>query len=452
MSLLPVLIACLSAADLPTPEAVAEIVRPAVEAERVVGVSLAVVRRDGSASYHFGRTALDGSLPDDGTVYEIGSVTKTFTGLWLAKEVAAGRLSPDTAVADFLPAGSLAPRENARAITLRDLVTHRSGLPRMPGNLEPSDSEDPYADYTDDRLLEFVHGSPSVRPAGAQAEYSNLGAGLLGYILAEHDGTTYAKGIEREIVRPVLDPSGAPETAVALSKGMRRKLAQGFTAGLTAAKPWELASLAGAGGIRSNTLDMTKYVRAYLVPDGHPLTAAVRLAGEPLEEYQDDQRIAYGWIVDADGVRWHNGQTGGYHSYVAFDTAAGVGVVVLANTATDVVDRIGSRLLALANGGEPEALKFRKPLAVPQETLGRYVGRYGRDESFVLRVFLENGRLVAQATAQPKFGLFATKTDRFVLREVEAAVEFAGAEGGPAETLVLFQNGLRQEFPRLPPE
>ncbi|HEY0180379.1 MAG TPA: serine hydrolase domain-containing protein, partial [Dokdonella sp.] len=125
----------------------------------------------------FGRLA-DGRAPDAHTVFEIGSVTKTFTALLLAARVQAGAATLETPVASLLPDFAV-PSRDGHAITLGLLAEQFSGLPRLPGNLAPADLGDPYADYGRARLQAFLAGYALPREPGAAYEYSNLGFGLL---------------------------------------------------------------------------------------------------------------------------------------------------------------------------------------------------------------------------------------------------------------------------------
>src|SRR5262249_37342179 len=116
----------------------------------------------------------DGKAPDGETVYEIGSITKTITATLLARLMNSGRVTLDTPVAQLLPDFKI-PSRNGKQITLGDLATQHSGLPRMPSNFQPSDWANPYADYDAAKLKAFLEGYALPRDPGAAYEYSNLG-------------------------------------------------------------------------------------------------------------------------------------------------------------------------------------------------------------------------------------------------------------------------------------
>ena len=136
-------------------------------------------------------------------VFEIGSITKVFTASILADMASRGEVRLDDPVAKYLPSSAHIPSRNGRQITLLDLVTQSSGLPRMPSNFTPRDSMNPYADYSVQQLYAFLSGYQLTRDIGATYEYSNLGMGLLGHALALKAGTSYERLVTRRILTPL---------------------------------------------------------------------------------------------------------------------------------------------------------------------------------------------------------------------------------------------------------
>jgi CubicO group peptidase (beta-lactamase class C family) len=128
--------------------------------------------------------------PQD-TVFEIGSMTKVFTSLVLMDMVQHGEVAVEDPVSKYLPPSVHVPERAGRRITLKDLSTQTSGLPRMPGNFHPKNESNPYADYTAEHLYDFISGYTLTRDIGTTYEYSNLGVGLLGIALARRAGTDY---------------------------------------------------------------------------------------------------------------------------------------------------------------------------------------------------------------------------------------------------------------------
>lgn len=423
-------------------EAIATVLAQRVEVERqsvgMVGAVIegGVVRFGAAGAVAVGDQVAVG--PD--SVYEIGSITKVFTALLLADAVRRNEVRLDQPVAELLPAGTIVPSRDGREITLVDLATHTSGLPRMPGNFAPADPSDPYADYGPAELYAFLATYELPREIGAVMEYSNLGAGLLGQALVERTGKEY----ETLVTERILMPLGLSDTAVSLSEARAARLAFGHDVALMPAGNWHFAALVGAGGLNSSATDMAKFVAAALAEEG-PLAAAFadmlavrRPTGQPGME------IGLGWMISQHGddeIVWHNGGTGGYRSFAGYLKQAGRGAVVLSNAATAIGgDDIGMHLLDAALPLAPQP-KVREAAAVPAEQLAVYAGRYELAPDFVLEVTAEAGGLFVQATGQDRFEVFAESPTDFFYKVVDAQISFATGPDGRATGLVLHQNG-----------
>ena len=316
-----------------------------------VGVVAGVVRQQERIVVGHGRLAVDDPRqPDGDTVFEIGSVTKVFTSTLLADLVVRGELELDTPVQSLLGAEARMPTRGGAEITLGHLATHNSGLPRLPDNLDPADETNPYADYTAERLYEFLAAHELDRDIGATVEYSNLGYGLLGHALARGQGGDY----ETLVTERVLEPLRMSDTAATLTPPLRQRLASGHDGSLKPAANWDLAVHAGAGALLSTVNDQLTFLEANLGLRESPLREAMEHAHLPrVEDQVLGMDIGLGWMVhDSEEGRivWHNGGTGGYSSFIGFDPASQVGVVVLSNTA-DSVDYLGFRLLNRASAG-----------------------------------------------------------------------------------------------------
>jgi serine-type D-Ala-D-Ala carboxypeptidase/endopeptidase len=295
-----------------------------------VGVAIGIVRDGERRVFAFGSAKQD-------SIFEIGSISKTFTGLVLAQLIEQGRVTADQPVRELLPEGTV-EKPAGDEISLLDLVTQHSGLPRMPDNFEPADWDNPYVDYDAARLYAFVASHGVERPAATEYQYSNVGFGLLGHALALHAGTDYPA-----LVRTlVTDPLCMSETTVALGAELRARLLQGYDHGGDPAHVWDLDALAGAGALRSSAGDMLRYLEAQLQPDqtcaagasdaARTLPAALRRAQELQADAEDGRRIAFAWIRGPkSGTYGHSGGTGGYGSYAFFNLEKRYAGVVLTN-------------------------------------------------------------------------------------------------------------------------
>ncbi len=429
-------------APLPDDAAVRTILAERIDARKQgVGIVVGLIDASGRRVIAHGTFDGDDRRVDGDTLFEIGSVTKVFTALLLADAVARGEVALDDPVAKFLPAGVKVPERGGKKITLADLATHTSGLPRLPSNMAPKDPANPYADYGEAQLFEFLSGHELARDIGSRYEYSNLGAGLLGFALARRAGMDYPALVRTRITGPL----GMKSTAVILPDALRARLAPGHDRERKRAGNWDVDALAGAGALRSTANDMLTFVAANLGLVESPLAPAMaamlktrRPTGTPGME------IALGWHVstgDGREIVWHNGGTGGYRSFVGFDPKAKSGVVVLANMFTEAgVDDIGRHLL------DPSAPliappKKRAEIAVDAATLARYAGRYELAPGFHVDVTPEGGRLFVQLTGQPRAEVFAEAPHEFFYKVVDAQITFKATEPGPATGLVLHQNG-----------
>ena len=307
-----------------------------------------------------------GTAPTVHTLYEIGSVTKVVTALTLAEMARRGEVALTTPVADLLPDSVTVPTSGAAPMTLVDLATHTSGLPRLPPMLLlTADPDDPYTAYTAGDLFGFLGRYELPRAPGAAYEYSNLAAGLLGLALTRR-AEGGAAGYEALVRDRVLGPLGMDETFVVVPDSLG-PLAPAVGAFGQPVPHWTWTeATVGAGGLRSTADDLLALVEATLAPpDSLPasLRAALADAARPLRRTPGRMRVGLGWHVIPDlregaGVVWHNGGTAGGSSFVGLDREAGLGVVVLVNrggAANQETTRFGIEVLQRLVGTTPPA-------------------------------------------------------------------------------------------------
>lgn len=416
----------------------------------VLGISENGARRIVAAGPK-GSPAFDGD-----TVFEIGSITKLFTALLLADMSLQGEVALDDPVEKYLPEGAHMPRDaSGKEITLRRLSLQTSGLPRLPDNMPFTDPADPYADYSEAMLLDFLSTYELPREIGSHYEYSNLGVGLLGYALARAAGTDYASLVRERI----LDPLGMSETAITLSPDMEARFAVPHDEYLRQTKPWNLSVLAGAGALRSTASDLLTFAEAAMNP-ASPIADAMALTlSDRTDQVGSDNQTALGWmILPAPGgeVLNHGGGTGGFRSFLAMQPASGRAVVGLTNSAaepsaTDLTYHalIGTpRAVEAAIPPAPAPMPERQEIALPPEALAPLVGTYRMANNARLEVTREGGQLFAQLTSQPTFPIFASGPREFFLKVVDARLVFTG-DGDTITGVTLFQNGAEIPFERI---
>lgn len=416
-----------------------------------VGIVVGVIEPQGRRVVAYGSLDKGDPRPLNGdTIFEIGSATKVFTSLLLADMVQRGEVALADPVAKYLPADVKVPERGGRAITLVDLSTHTSGLPRMPSNFNPKDPANPYADYTTELLFQFISSYQLTRDIGSQFEYSNLGGGLLGQALAHRAGVDYEALVRSRITGPL----GMNSTGITLSPQMKARLAVGHNDKLVTVPNWDLPALAGAGALRSSVNDMLTflaanlgYVKSPLAPAMAAMLSVRRPTGAP-----GGGEIGLGWLItkpSEDEIVWHNGGTGGYRSFIGYDAKTRVGVVVLSNTFTaSGVDDIGMHLLDSHVPLLP-APKEHKEIAIDPKIFDGYVGQYQLAPNFILTVTREGDQLFTQATGQSKVQVFPESQRDFFLKVVDAQITFETDASGRATSLTLHQNGANMPAKRI---
>ncbi|MDO9380718.1 MAG: serine hydrolase domain-containing protein [Nocardioidaceae bacterium] len=313
-------------------QALADAARTAA-GDRREALAVALVTPDGT------RTAVLGAPAD--AEMEIGSLTKTFTGALYVDAVERGEVEPTTRLGDVLDLGD----SPAAGVTLGDLATHTSGLPRLPSSPARFASSlwaqvtggNPYGEDLP-TLLEQARGV-DVDADRDEPVYSNLGFSLLGHAVAAAADTDYATLVDERISRPLeLGSVSVPRSADDLTD---RAVLGRSTAGRTM-DAWTGDDLAPAGGVRANVDDLAAYVRALL--DGSAPGAA---ALDPVRDYAGDEQIGAAWLVtERDGrtITWHNGGTGGFSTWLGLDRDAGTAVVLVSAT-PESVDEAGMTML-----------------------------------------------------------------------------------------------------------
>ena len=373
------------------------------------------------------------------TLFEIGSISKVFTGILLAEMAARGEVRLDQPVSELLPAGTVVPSRNGIAVTLGQLSSQISGLPRMPANITPANPSNPYADYSVAQMYEFLAGHTLRRDPGVQYEYSNLGVGLLGHALALRAGKTY----EALLRERVLAPLGMTSTVVTLTPALLPRMSYGHSADGDTVSLWDIPTLAGAGALRSSMTDMLAFLAANLRPPANALGRAIDSSHAARFRVNAALSLGLNWHIshfNGDTLLWHNGGTGGFRTMLAFHPRSGRGAVLLGNASADNEDIVRHVLLGLPMA--PVAI--RSEVTLPVATLDEYVGRYEFAPTFALAVMREGERLWVRATNQPRFRIYAEAKDRFFLKVVPARLEFERDSTGVVTAVILEQNGRQR--------
>jgi D-alanyl-D-alanine-carboxypeptidase/D-alanyl-D-alanine-endopeptidase len=339
-----------------------------------------------------------GGAPAAGAAFEIGSVSKTMVAALVAGLVDAGRWSLDDPIARHLPEGSVVPRQGERQILVRDLLTHASGLPALPADMQGGTPSNPYARLTEAGLLASLGQVKLARPIGSQAAYSNFGTMVLSLAVARSLGGDLEAALREQLFQPlgmgrayIAKPQGAAPVA----------LAQGHLPDGTPAPAWSIATnLAGVGMVKATLDDMVRYARAQL-GDGPPaLVAQLRRTQQPLAH-----GFGMNWALPKPQGRdlvMHDGGTGGFSSLVLLEPASRRAVVLLADTVLADLGGLGDLGLALL--GAPVPLQPRRVVEAPAALRQALAGEYELGP-MRLKIWDADGRLMAQATGQAAFEL-----------------------------------------------
>jgi serine-type D-Ala-D-Ala carboxypeptidase/endopeptidase len=417
--------------------------------KQAVGIVVGVIDAAGRRVVAYGNLAnSDPRTLDGDTIFEIGSISKVFTSLLLADMVNRKEVALDDPAARYLPENVKMPERSGKSITLHDLSTHSSGLPPLPSNFKPKDPHNPYADYSVDDLYQFLSGYELPRDPGSEFEYSNLGAGLLGLLLAHRAGMDYESLIGTRITRPL----GMPDTGITLSPSMKQRMATGHNLILAPTANWDLPTLAGAGALRSSANDMLTFLEAFLGYKETLLAPAMKAMLEVRRPVgQTKSEIGLAWHILGDSA-WHSGGTGGFRSFAGYDPKARTGVVVLSNAFTlsgveDIGAHIWNRKVPLAN---PELPKQRTEIHLDPKLLDNYTGRYQLAPNRILEITRDGDRLFAQAFAQaiggPKFEVFAESEKNFFVKVTSSQITFETGPEGRATSLTMHRVG-REPLP-----
>jgi D-alanyl-D-alanine-carboxypeptidase/D-alanyl-D-alanine-endopeptidase len=334
------LCAAFGAAAIELPDGFRETIEQGIANGRYQSVVVGLIEHEDRGDWQFGAIAPDGTKPISADLYEIGSTTRTFTGLLLAQALLAGKLRLDTPLKSVFGEVRFADPRLASA-TIGQIAAHRAGLPSIPSNLFPRSVEDPYVEYDAAALLAYLAHAHLNKEAGAY-HYSDLGVALLGEAIAR----VYKKDYRTLLATEVLAPLALTQSGF----GAVPRLLDGYRNGQPVAH-WQYQTLSAAAGLRASLFDLMRFAAAQLRPDASPLRAGILLAREP-RAVAGGGETALAWQivpVASDGqnwpLLWQAGMTGGFASFIGLRTDRQRAIVLLGNAGVDL-SALGLTLLA----------------------------------------------------------------------------------------------------------
>jgi len=323
-----------SPADMCGPDPLKVRISTIVKGKSKVGLLVGLIKDGKRHVFRYGRRSLtDNRVPDGDTVFEIGSITKTFTGTILADMVLKKELSDTDPVSKFIPQDTLKlPLTDGKEITLRDLAQHVSGIPAMPDNIpDLLTRPNPLSGYTPEMMFQSLNRCKLDFPTGSRHSYSNSGFGLLAYILTVKSEKTY----EQLVTDRIFTPLGMTNSTVELTEKQKKNISTGYSF-LVEEQPYWTATdiLSGSGFIKSTLNDMFLYLEAVMGKET-VLKQAFGIASSELRDGYPGTWIGYGWYTElmknGEKIVCHNGATGGFYAFIGFSKSTGVGLIILSN-------------------------------------------------------------------------------------------------------------------------
>jgi len=308
------------------------VVRKYIQRSNTVSISVGIIKNGTTHTYNYGETRKgNGQLPNMGTIYEIASISKTFTATLLAWYVNEGTLNLNDPIIKYLP-DSVAANPALKDIKLVNLSNHTSGLQGLPANFSEQKNysdANPYKNYTRQMLFSYLKNCSLTTTPGTKYAYSNLAVGLLGIILEHVTGKPYEQLVTEIICRPL----GMKSTLQHFYPLIASRFVAVYNEDARQTPAWDFDALAACGSLRSTINDLLIYVRANMSKSDSKLSKAMELAHQ-ITFNNGDSQVALGWhIIKVNGVSYifHNGGTEGSSSFLAYNVEKGLAVVLLSN-------------------------------------------------------------------------------------------------------------------------
>ena len=339
------------------------LVNPIVDSGENVGVVVGIVMPDAQTYvYGYGKTELDsGSTPDGKTIYSIGSVSKGFVDLLLFRMIEEGVIARNETIGDILGPDFKPQDENVARITLLQLATHSSGLPRHPQTIKLLYTFSCFL-FTGNNFYEYIDSAEGIKYLNSvyldkeqvgKYIYSNIGVGLLGYLLAKKANKPLTELLREKIFSPL----GMSDTAITLNDEQKTRLAVAYSGDQpffrfrnTPLEPWKFTYfMEGTGAVYSTADDLLRFIKAQLGFQSTPPLDTIIQKTQEIQVHADKISVASGWLVEkpfqnTQEIYYQYGLTSGFNCYLGFDREHKLGVVVLRNN-FNWRDKVGHNLI-----------------------------------------------------------------------------------------------------------
>lgn len=386
------------------------------------------------------KNAAAGEMNDENTIFQLGSVTKQFTAAVILKLAEQKKLKLTDKLSKYYPG-----YPKGDSITIAHLLSHTSGIVNYT-NDEEFMSKEVLKPVSEKRMLSLFKDEPLEFSPGTNWQYSNSGYMLLGYIIKKVTKQPYEKVVRQMILAP-LKMTHSGFDFVGLKSSDKAKGYFVVDGGRSIESSYVDSSVSfAAGAMYSSTADMLKW--HYGLLQNKILSRKwIEKAFTPVRNH-----YGYGWAIDStEGKRitTHNGAIFGFNSSFYRVEQDDICIVMLNNTGNPNLREIGVAVMDVLYNRPYKLPEGKKEITVPLETLKKYEGLYEVVPQFQITISVEEGKLMAQASNQPKFELFAQKHNYFFLKAVEAEVEFVLNDKNEVEKLILYQGGRKTDAKKI---
>lgn len=371
--------------------------------------------------------------------FRLGSITKQFTATAVLQLVAAGKLQIDDPISTYLPETPDAWKN----VRIHHLLNHTSGIVSYTGLPEFSTPRLRRVPLTPLEIVMLSKDKPLEFQPGEGYKYNNTGYVLLGYIIEKVSGQKYDAYVKEHIFQPLNMKDSGYDWTRPLS--LKRASGYGYnpqTKEFQNADFLDMSLPHAAGSLYSTAHDLYLWDRA--------LNAGKVLNKELLTKMLTPGRsnYGYGWVIDKSeyGTRYgHGGGINGFSTMIFRYPDKDAVVIVLSNVENGDAAGLARHVSDALFGKKVELPWDRKEATVDSKILERYVGSY-QLEPLKITLTLENGRLMLQATGQPKVAVYASSDTTFFLKVVEATFEMSP----DGQTMTFQQNGRTLQGKRVP--
>ncbi len=397
---------------------VEKLLKQRIDSGKGYGIIVGIIEPEGITFYNYGRLGIDDPTPvTEDTVFELGSLTKTFTASLVQDMHEKNELNLNDPIEKFFPDVHI-PDYHGQKILLWHLLTHTSGLPYLPYNFQCEDISNPFANYSIEKTFDFLNSFDLPRPPGKLYDYSNLSLGLVGYIISNGSAANYQQLLQERICKPL----GLENTSLGPTPEMENKLSKAHI-GDHVVPFWEFPVFFGTGGIYSTVKDLTIFLEAHMGKLNTILNDTFQKTHQAYGAADaPDLKIALAWHIRenfSSKVIYHNGGTGGCRSYLGFCPDTQRGVVILSNSAVNIND-LGFHLV----DSRYSLKKEDNVITLDSFILDKYVGKYQHPSGLIFTISKKNKNLTVHLPGYPTAEIFPETTTRFFLKIVTATVDF----------------------------